>query len=73
MCLQYGMHCSGEQYIRVYIYISASAVVCICALRCCTLQSNYAPRVKRNLLKLSTLCVEIRLKNAKCLKIRLNN
>ena len=42
-------------------------------LRCCTLQSNYAPRVKHNLLKLSTLCVEIRLKNAERLKIRLKN
>ena len=45
------------------VNLLCNAAVCICALRCCTLQSNYAPRVKHNLLKLLTLCVEIRLKN----------
>ena len=55
------------------VNLLCNALVCICALRCCTLQSNYAPRVKHNLLKLSTLCVEVRFKNAKCLKIRLKN
>ena len=50
------------------VNLLCNAVVCICALHCCTLQSNYAPRVKHNLLKLLTLCVEIRLKNAKRLK-----
>ena len=46
-----------------------------CAVHLCTtlLYTAISPRVKHNLLKLSTLCVEIRLKNAKRLRIRLKN